>query len=208
MTRSTDDVGRIAALTSSQESGARPAHAAEPDMPSSARVFLDTEFTNLASDARLISIGAVSIEGKEFYAELADGWAKSDCSEFVRKIVLPRLEIPVSERLSRAQCAEQLVRWLLDMGAGCSVVVVTVDSCIDWWMLGLLLDGQGWTTEQKEKFVGTQGLRVSLRPQIPHWDDAERMVRFRRMLKRSLKRLRRHHALNDARALRAAWMAA
>lgn len=177
-------------------------------MPLSARVFLDTEFTDLAPGAQPISIGVVSIEGQEFYAELADGWEPQACSEFVRKIILPRLEIPVLGRLSRAQCAVQLVRWLCSVGDGCPVVAVTLDSYIDWWMLGLLIEGKGWTPEQREVSVGTQGFRVTLRPQIPHWDDAERMSRFRKMLKRSLKRLRRHHALDDARALRAAWIAA
>ncbi len=46
------------------------------------RVFLDTEYTNISQPA-LISIGLVADDGREFYAELTDGWLACDCSPFV-----------------------------------------------------------------------------------------------------------------------------
>lgn len=53
-------------------------------------VFFDTEFTNLGSPA-LISLGAVSSSGEEFYAEILDGWHLEDCSLFTLTQVLPFL---------------------------------------------------------------------------------------------------------------------
>lgn len=56
-------------------------------------VFFDTEFTDLAPDARLISIGLVSEDGeRSFYAELSDTWQTSYVSYFVEEEVLPLLE--------------------------------------------------------------------------------------------------------------------
>lgn len=47
------------------------------------RIFFDTEFTGLTADAKLISIGLVDEAGThEFYAELADTYAVSECSAF------------------------------------------------------------------------------------------------------------------------------
>ena len=180
-------------------------HASGENISRSARVFLDTEFTDLTPDARLISLGAVSADGQEFYAELADGWVPQFCSEFVRQTVVPLLELPSSARLTQAQCATHFVRWLEGIGAGFPFVVVTVDSCIDWWMLGLLIDGEGWTPGQSEVSVGWSEAQLSLRVQLAHWSHADTMARFRHALEDSLKGLRRHHALDDARALRRAW---
>lgn len=55
-------------------------------------IYLDTEFTELARDAKLLSIGLVSENGTSFYAELADGWCLDDCSDFVVQVVLPLME--------------------------------------------------------------------------------------------------------------------
>lgn len=53
------------------------------------KVFIDTEFTDFAN-LKLISIGFAAESGDEFYAELS--FSVSDCSEFVREIVVPMLE--------------------------------------------------------------------------------------------------------------------
>lgn len=55
------------------------------------RVFLDTEFTGLSSDPRLLSIGLVAENGAEFYIELTDGWSEENCSAWVREHVIPLL---------------------------------------------------------------------------------------------------------------------
>lgn len=55
------------------------------------RLFLDCEFTQLSSAAKLISLALVSETGREFYVELLDGWREDDCSDFVKEIVLSQL---------------------------------------------------------------------------------------------------------------------
>jgi hypothetical protein len=65
------------------------------------RIFLDTEFTSLESP-KLISIGMVSEDGKEFYREFSDGWELVECTLFVIGWVLPWLSGgKVGETLSR-----------------------------------------------------------------------------------------------------------
>lgn len=55
------------------------------------RLFLDCEFTELTSQAKLISLALVAEDGREFYVELLDSWRVEDCSDFVTEIVLPQL---------------------------------------------------------------------------------------------------------------------
>jgi hypothetical protein len=55
------------------------------------RLFLDCEFTQLSSAAKLISVALVAENGREFYVELQDTWQLGDCSDFVKDIVLPQL---------------------------------------------------------------------------------------------------------------------
>ena len=55
------------------------------------RLFLDCEFTQLSSAAKLISLALVAENGRECYVELVDTWRKEDCSDFVVEIVLPQL---------------------------------------------------------------------------------------------------------------------
>ena len=55
------------------------------------RLFLDCEFTQLSSAAKLISLALVAENGREFYVELLDGWREDNCSDFVKEIVLPQL---------------------------------------------------------------------------------------------------------------------
>lgn len=55
------------------------------------KLFLDCEFTQLNSDAKLISLALVAESGQEFYVELLDTYNVNDCSDFVLKHVLPQL---------------------------------------------------------------------------------------------------------------------
>jgi len=72
------------------------------------RLFVDTEFTDLL-DCELLSIGIVSDDGREFYAERNDV-DLTRCSDFCRVAVLPQLgreesaigpEAEVSTRLTQ-----------------------------------------------------------------------------------------------------------
>lgn len=55
------------------------------------KLYLDCEFTQLSSEAKLISLALVAENGKGFYVELMDTWDTQDCSDFVIEIVLPQL---------------------------------------------------------------------------------------------------------------------
>ncbi|WP_460131724.1 hypothetical protein [Pseudomonas sp. S1_E04] len=55
------------------------------------RLFLDSEFSQLSAQAKLISLALVGQDFREFYVELQDTWQVDDCSDFVKKIVLPQL---------------------------------------------------------------------------------------------------------------------
>lgn len=57
------------------------------------RLFLDTEFTRLTADAKMISLALVAENGAEFYVELTDTYLLNDCSEFVIEIVLTQLDL-------------------------------------------------------------------------------------------------------------------
>lgn len=55
------------------------------------RLFLDSEFSQLNVQAKLISLALVGQDRREFYVEVVDAWREEDCSEFVKEIVLPQL---------------------------------------------------------------------------------------------------------------------
>lgn len=55
------------------------------------RLFLDSEFSQLSAQAKLISLALVGQDRREFYVEVVDSWREEDCSEFVKEIVLPQL---------------------------------------------------------------------------------------------------------------------
>ncbi|MDD0844782.1 3'-5' exoribonuclease [Pseudomonas sp. Gutcm_11s] len=100
-------------------------------------LFLDTEFTNLTADCRLISLALVDPAGAEFYVELNDGWSPDDCSEFVHQIVLPQLDLPRHGR-SRAEASLELRSFL----AGYDEVEIVSDALAWDWPLLLELLGE------------------------------------------------------------------
>lgn len=74
-------------------------------------VFFDTEFTDFAEDAKLISIGMVAETGDSFYAELSDTYTVEDCSDFVIEHVLPLLE-GKNALMTFKELQSQLHNWL------------------------------------------------------------------------------------------------
>ncbi|WJN59668.1 3'-5' exoribonuclease [Pseudomonas sp. SO81] len=105
-------------------------------------LFLDTEFTNLTADYRLISLALVDTAGAEFYVELNDGWSLADCSTFVHEIVLPQLDLGRHGR-SRTEAANALRTFL----AGDGEVEIVSDALAWDWPLLLELLGPGGPPE-------------------------------------------------------------
>ena len=101
------------------------------------RAYLDTEFTDLNPYTyKLISLALVVPGGPEFYVELTDHWVEDDCSDFVREIVLPQLELNAHGRTTD-QARTELLEFLRKLGP-----VEIVSDAVMWdWPLLLWLAG-------------------------------------------------------------------
>ena len=148
------------------------------------KLFLDTEFTDLLPDAQLISIGCVTEAGEQFYAEtqfdalLASDWV---CENVI-------IHLAGDAILSRNQLRGEFAVWLASLGP----VEFALDSQWDWhWLLCLF--PKGFPVN-----VAPKPLMIDARP-----ESFERALD----LAYSHNNLRRHHALDDAKAMRLAWLA-
>jgi|GEM_PF-354043 len=141
-------------------------------------VFIDSEFSSLESPM-LLSFGAVSADGQTFYAEL-EPEGPGAVSAFVEQSVLPLME---NKPAPRAVAAERFVSWMQDLADGRPVRLIS-DSGFDRWALGELLEAEDL-------------------PDGVFWQRAPVAYSELDRLSEEL-RLRRHHALDDALALRCA----
>lgn len=137
------------------------------------RAYLDTEFTSLGSNARLISLALVANNGQELYLELIDNWKVDDCSEFVQDTVLPKLDLQ-SHGLTTMQARQRLRAFLSE--------IAPVD---------ILTASPHWDRPLLNWLIGADGLPLGVRMRAisnstPNWDD---------MMEGP------HHALTDARLL-------
>jgi RimJ/RimL family protein N-acetyltransferase len=139
-------------------------------------VFVDSEFTSLA-EPRLISLAAVATDGTSFYTELSD-WPREACSEFVRITVLPLLD---GDAVPHPVAAESFSRWLEERALAAPITLVS-DSGFDRWAVADLLG-------REDLPPGCAWLRVPI-----HYEQLDAAA--------GVLALRRHHALDDARALR------
>jgi RimJ/RimL family protein N-acetyltransferase len=139
-------------------------------------VFFDSEFTNLR-EPTLISVAAAATDSTAFYCELQD-WPQEQASEFVRQTVLPLLD---GDAVPLPLARDAFIAWLAARARDRPVTIVS-DSGYDrqslTWLLGAedLPDNVAW---QHVPFA------------YEHLDEVSRTLG-----------LRRHHALDDARALR------
>lgn len=153
---------------------------------SNMRIFLDTEFTGF-QNARLISIGLVAEDGREFYAELSDGWGREHCTQFVIDAVLPLLDHQPLTTMARAEAAQRLLVWMSGIG---DTVRLIYDAEIDWRLVAALL----WHIPVE---------RPAIDGQILNWPGLAMARRHEDILKAQFAdEARRHHALVDSRALR------
>lgn len=155
-------------------------------------IFFDTEFTDLSYDAKLISIGMIDETGERtFYAELSDTWSKSDPSEFVAMEVLPKLGDPAAS-IAKDELRRQLASWLASFGQ--PVQLATDSLAWDWpWIVDLF--GTPGEVEWPE-CLAPKAYTLPLLPEfLAAVEDAFATG------------LRRHHALDDAKSNRLAWLA-
>lgn len=153
-------------------------------------IFFDTEFTDLVVDPQLISIGMIDETGERtFYAELSDTYRLDDVGYFAREAVLPQLE-GGAIRLTMAELREQLRDWL--EGFGEPVKLATDSLSWDWpWIQEVFEDLSTWPTNlDGTPLILTQETEFNLAIERAFADG-----------------LRRHHALDDAKANRLGWLA-
>lgn len=148
------------------------------------KLFLDTEFTDFI-DIELISIGIVSEDGREFYAERID-FDESKCSQFVRLAVLPKLGSSPAFVGTKLQIKEYLEKWLSQFDS----IEVCVDYLPDWELFVELLDIE---TYENKTGVSYCMIGAFLNPLDieQYWRENGRQ---------------NHHALHDAKANRAAFL--
>jgi hypothetical protein len=147
-------------------------------------VFLDTEFTDL-KEPYLISAALIAADGRELYFEL-DGVNPVTCSSFVIKNVLPLLQGPTLSPFEAATQVEHFFRGVTDT-------------------ITLFCDAPRYDIELLKPF-----LPAKLRWQIgvPSFTTEEQEDRYHLLYETAFNgKLKRHHALDDARALRDAWNA-
>jgi len=154
-------------------------------------VYLDTEFSDLAAEPKLLSLAMVraSRNDKEFYAEVTDSQRLRAASDFALEAVLSQFGRVAGAACSYAELGARLWVYLYDLtttlGPG-ERIEVAFESDRDW-------------------------LRGRLTPvnvyNIDGFAAGERAARAYFVTQRGAP-LSRHHALCDARALRIAYAAA
>lgn len=160
-------------------------------------VFLDTEFSGW-SDSQLLSIGLVDQSGNQsFYAEIS-GFDIRDCSDFVRFSVLPLFQ--GGGAVMAPEDAATAIRSFFEAIDVPEIVVCCDLPSYDWFLFKRLCARGAWpanlATHAFTFDPGSDGL-----PR--HAREAACAARERYFDTNPM-----HHALQDARALRQAWIAA
>lgn len=153
-------------------------------------VFFDTEFSGLVANPKLISLGCVDETGtKTFYAELSDTWTTADLGDFTREAVLPYLK-GHEAAMTMAELTTRFSAWI---GAfGVPVRLVTDSKTWDWPRIQEIFSEAGTWPENMDR----QPLQIQITPDFVIANEQA-----------FTSGLRRHHALDDARANRLGWCA-
>jgi hypothetical protein len=160
------------------------------------RIFLDTEFTHFR-DGQLLSLGLVTDDGHECYVEVADSIRHSQASDFCRDVVIRQFGlVPGAAVRDDATAGARVAEWLETFG---QPITISYDYKLDWRFLESALRAAGkW-----------EGLASRLRP-----DDVAGVAApgtpgeaAQNAVFETSRWPSRHHALVDARALCAAWLA-
>ena len=160
------------------------------------RVFVDAEFTQFR-DGQLLSLGLVCDDGGECYVEIDDPIRHARASDFCQDVVIPQFGlVPGAAVKDDAQAGAQLAQWL-DTLAG--PIAVCHDYKLDWRFLESALRAAGhW--DRLGPRLHADDIACVAAPGSPGESAQDAVFE-------SSQWPRRHHALVDARALRAAWRA-
>lgn len=164
----------------------------------SATVFLDTEFTSL-TEPYLVSAALVDTCGRELYVE-ALGVTPAICSPFVCDHVLPLLDGPA---LPPVEIARRFSAYLERYTASGAFLSESPDGGPQ---VVFFCDAPRYDIELIKPFLPAN-LRWVM--EVPSFSSEAQETAFRTEREAAFSGgLRRHHALDDARALRLAWHAA
>jgi hypothetical protein len=170
-------------------------------------VFLDTEFTDLV-DPKLLSLGLITIDGREHYVELdlmtdVGRARRSASSDFVRYGgVLEMWGAIYGADSTELEMGRRTGEWLLELAAEAGTrVEVAFDYDVDYKLMECAIRGAGLWDQVHEAVLP---LNVGALTGSPEGEIAAEKC-FREISRRGI---RRHHALADAIALRAAYVAA
>jgi len=150
------------------------------------KLFLDTEFSSLLqAESKLISIGLVAEDEREFYAELPPVTYAAHCTDFVRASVIPLLWGEPYE-MPPAELASALRYWLTQFALA---EIVTDAPAWDFRHLRTAIDeAQGWPQNLATGAILNQPEEAWLETHFAQPGHLQ------------------HHALHDARALRLEWL--
>lgn len=155
-------------------------------------IFLDTKFTDFR-DCELISIGLVSEDGAfQFYAERSD-FLLARCSEWTLHHILPMLASTSQTSMTRAQLSDALWDWFQALPEPATLLY---DYSTDWCLLAeaLLSHGQ----RRIPPTIASVQSMAELKRDPVFSATAERYYASGQP---------RYHALTEAQAMRAGWMA-
>lgn len=152
-------------------------------------LFLDTEFSDFI-DTALLSIGLVSLDGTcSFYRERSDWQKEGKASPFVYENVLPLF---TEKQLStKVEIASELHKWLVSQGNS----IIAIDYYGDWQLLCDLLADYNWPSNIHRAPLNINSVMHSSEFQLTFLDYFKKH------------NLKQHHALYDANANRAGWLA-
>lgn len=98
-------------------------------------IMIDTEFTDFI-DTELISLGAVTLDGEEFYVEITDYNTKAQ-SDFVKQIVVPLLDHQQHGH-PRITASRMLNSWIQSLPGNGKDYIVVVDYSKDFELFNSL----------------------------------------------------------------------
>ena len=160
------------------------------------KVFIDAELTSLKAPD-LLSIGLVADDGRECYVELAAG--RRHVNAFVLERVVPQLGLMPVRAATRQELGRRVGEWLLALGQPSIDVVYDYHADFEWLedalrSAGLRARLSGVLVPHKVGYLARQA----------HSDEA---MDSSWTASSHANCIARHHALTDARALRAGYEA-
>lgn len=189
------------------------------------KIFIDTEFTDFI-DCHLISIGAVTEDGREFYAEVTD-YPKEAASNFVKANIIPLLGQPADPYFKGTfnEVSARFGSWIDELK---TPMEICIDYSTDWDFAVALLEDL-WPSNLDTQCVNIYAdmqLKCVQKNAVRSLDDVMLdMPPLHTVIKESKDLFNntflghfedrknvpgyiQHHALFDARANREGWLAA